>query len=82
MGGTAISGVLISSLRMISKKVGGDSFEGLRNSSLVYFCIAAFTCLLGVAGYLIVLPRVHADKHTAYQRVSTGEEDGYEGGHL
>ncbi|DBB06968.1 TPA: hypothetical protein ACH3X3_009618 [Trebouxia sp. C0006] len=56
--GTAVSGVAVSLLRVITKAALPDTAEGLRKSAGVYFAASAFVCAVCFLLYACVLPKL------------------------
>ncbi|KAL3138213.1 hypothetical protein ABBQ38_005434 [Trebouxia sp. C0009 RCD-2024] len=54
--GTAVSGVAVSLLRLLTKAALPDSAEGLRRSSGVYFAASACVCAVCFVLYACILP--------------------------
>ena len=58
VAGTAISGVVVSFLRISTKAILPDTPQGLRASANLYFFLAALTCAGCVVVYCFVLPKL------------------------
>ncbi|DBA79274.1 TPA: hypothetical protein ACH3X2_007822 [Trebouxia sp. C0005] len=56
--GTAVSGVAVSLLRVITKAALPDTAEGLRRSAGVYFATSAFVCAVCFLLYACILPKL------------------------
>ncbi|KAG0614918.1 hypothetical protein M758_5G000700 [Ceratodon purpureus] len=60
--GLAMSGVITSLLRFMTKAAFGDSRSGIRKGALTFFAISVLTELLGFVLYAFVFPKVQAVK--------------------
>lgn len=85
--GTAISGVVMSLLRILTKGLLPATPEGLRASASLYFLAAALLCISCIIVYTAVLPRLLRTKHqprgvvysaTAFDSSNASEEGGQE----
>lgn len=58
VSGTALSGVAVSLLRVVTKASLPNTVEGLRSSAGVYFATSAFVCAICFLLYACILPRL------------------------
>ncbi|KAL4434383.1 hypothetical protein ABPG75_000824 [Micractinium tetrahymenae] len=78
IAGTAVSGVVVSVLRVVTKATLPDTEQGLRQSANLYFAIAALVCAACTVVYSYVLPRLPAVqqyKHAALEAALHGDDD-------
>ena len=78
VAGTAISGISVSLLRIITKAFVPGTPQGLRASADLYFLIAAATCLACILIYTTILPRLNRARYhspTIIVHISDGEEE-------
>lgn len=68
--GTAVSGVGVSLLRIVTKATLPDTEAGLRRSAALYFATAALVCAACTAVYSWVLP--HLPEAQQYRRAALG----------
>lgn len=60
--GLAMSGLITSALRFVTKAAFGDSHSGIRKGALTFFAISVFLELVGFLLYAVVFPKVQAVK--------------------
>lgn len=80
IAGTALSGIGVSLLRIITKAFVPGTPEGLRASADLYFLIAAATCAACIVIYTAILPRLNRVRyHSPIIVVHMSDDEGEEG---
>ncbi|XP_038705301.1 equilibrative nucleotide transporter 3-like [Tripterygium wilfordii] len=72
--GLAASGVIMSSLRLITKAAFKNSNNGLRKGAILFFAIAAFLELVCVFLYAFIFPRLPIVKYYRSKAASQGSK--------
>ncbi|KAL4428588.1 hypothetical protein ABPG77_008900 [Micractinium sp. CCAP 211/92] len=76
VAGTAVSGVVVSVLRVVTKATLPDTEHGLRQSANLYFTITALVCAACVVVHSHVLPRLPAVKQYRHAALEAALREG------
>jgi MFS family permease len=74
MLGQGVAGIIVGAIRIVTKAGYGDSDEGTRTSTLLYFLLAAFVELLCIVGYFVLIRTEFAKFHMAKASKSRSSE--------